>query len=135
MKKVNPTMFWLAVHYYECQWASDPESNPYTLSPVLIAPYQKIAEQFEEFDSIPLLILDHADTISPEYACGLFALAKTAILICDGKNTQIDRTIPAGTDMLLAIRSGAVAYADEYSALCEKGLSASVSSVADCFRK
>ena len=128
-------MFWLAVHYYECQWASDPENNPYTLSPVLIAPYQKIAEQFEEFDSIPLLILDHADTISPEYACGLFALAKTAILICDGKGGDIERTLPAGTDMLLAIRSGAVAYADEYSTLCEKGLSASVSSVADCFRK
>lgn len=134
MKKVTPTMFWLAVHYYECIWASDPENNPYTLSPVIIAPYQKIAEQFEEFDSIPLLILDHADSISPEYACGLFALAKTAILICDGEGASPKRTLPAGTDILLAIRSGAVAYADEYCALEEKGLSVSFNSVADCFR-
>lgn len=134
MKKVTPTMFWLAVHYYECLWTSDPEGNPYTLSPVLVAPYQKIAEQFEEFDSIPLLILDHADSISPEYACGLFALAKTAILICDGNDACPERTLPAGTDMLLAIRSGAVAYADEYGTLCEKGLSVSSCSVADCFR-
>ncbi len=134
MKKVTPTMFWLSVHYYECIWASDPEGNPYTLSPVIIAPYEKIAEQFEEFDSIPLLVLDHADSISPEYAGGLFALAKTAILICDGSGAAPARTLPTGTDILLAIRSGAVAYADEYGALREKGLSVSSNSVADCFR-
>ena len=134
MKKVTPTMFWLAVHYYECIWASDPENNPYTLSPVIIAPFDKIADQFEEFDSIPLLVLDHADSISPEYACGLFALAKTAILICDGSGAAPKRTLPTGTDILLAIRSGAVAYADEYSVLTQKGLSVSENSVADCFR-
>lgn len=134
MKKVTPTMFWLAVHYYECMWASDPEGNPYTLSPVIIAPYQKIAEQFDEFDSIPLLILDHADSISPEYAAGLFALAKTAILICDGGNSAPVHTVPAGTDPLLAIRAGAVSYADEFGVLRAKGLSVSSCSIADCFR-
>ena len=134
MKKVTPTRVWLAVPSSECLWASNPEGNPYTLSPVIIAPYQKIAEQFEEFDSIPLLILDHADSISPEYACGLFALAKTAILICDGGDSCPERTLSAGTDVLLAIRSGAVAYVDEYSTLCEKGLSVTNCSVADCFR-
>lgn len=134
MKKVTPTLFWLSVHYYECMWASDPEGNPYTLSPVLIAPYRKIAEQFDEFDSIPLLILDHADSISPEYAAGLFALAKTAILICDGGESAPVHTVPAGTDPLLAIRAGAVAYADEFGVLRSKGLSVSSCSVADCFR-
>jgi hypothetical protein len=64
----------------------------------------------------------------------LFALAKTAILICDGEGAAPKRTLPAGTDILLAIRSGAVAYADEYCALEEKGLSVSFNSVADCFR-
>ena len=42
--------------------------------------------------------------------------------------------LTAGTDILLAIRSGAVAYADEYGTLKEKGLSVSFNSAADCFR-
>ncbi len=134
LKRVIPTMFWLSVHYYECVWASDKENNPYTLAPVIIAPYKEIPTAFSAFGTIPLLILDHADSISTEYAAGLFALAQSAILVCDGGESEPVHTIPAGTDKLLAVRSGAIEYADEYSSLRRKGISASRCAVADCFR-
>lgn len=133
-KRVMPTMFWLAVHYYECVWASDPVGNPYTLAPVIFAPCVKIADQFDTFDSIPLLIIDHADSISPEYAGGLFALAKSAILICDGDGSLPVHTVPRGTDPVLAIRGGAIEYADEFEKIKKSGLSVSSCSLADCFR-
>jgi hypothetical protein len=153
------TLFWLAVHYYECRWVSaekkltekqrgksfenvldDLYRRLAMLTPCMVSTCFMLPKQFEAYDGndrshfylndyADLLIIDEAGQVSPEVAAPIFSLAKRAVVVGD------ERQIPPvwGTDRALdiafALNAGVINEQKGFEKFAEYGLVCSESSV------
>lgn len=156
-KKIRYHEFWLAVHYFECRWASGEDElsdkqkgrnyenvlvklyNRLSLiTPCLVMTFHTLPKQFLAYTGqkntflynfIDLLIVDEAGQVSPEIAAGAFALAKKAVVVGDVYQIEPVWSVNKSLDNTLALTSGLIQSADEYSNLEELGLTSFGSSV------
>lgn len=157
--KIRYAEFWLAVHYYECQWIL--EENPITknqrgttfenvltkmyhrlamLSPCMVMTFFMLPKQFSAYNSnehnhyymydyIDLLVVDEAGQISPEIAAPSFSLAKKAIVVGDEHQIPPVWGTVKALDVAMAIKNGVITDKESYFSLEENGLNCSQSSI------
>lgn len=145
--------FWLAVHYYECEWL---ESEPLTedelwkttstvlkkkyrqlamLSPCFVMTFYMLPAKMKSYDDrflknyIDLLIVDEAGQTSPEVAAASFALAKKAIVVGDVYQIPPVWGVSPSLDIALAKECGVIESPEEFENLKKRGLNTSQSSV------
>jgi len=156
-KKIRYMEFWLAVHYYECRWASGEyelfeKQKGYTfqnilekfysrlsmLTPCLVMTFFMLPKQFLAYGDgnkfflynyIDLLIVDEAGQVSPEIAAGAFSLAKKAIVVGDVYQIEPVWSVSRALDKALAMKNGAIRSLDEFELLEQTGLNTSCSNV------
>ncbi|AWB46067.1 DNA helicase [Paenibacillus sp. CAA11] len=156
-RKIRYMEFWLAVHYYECRWASGEDaltakqtgtthknvlekfySRLAMITPCLVMTFFVLPGQFAAygeqkkshlFNFIDLLIVDEAGQVSPEIAAGAFSLAKKAIVVGDVHQIEPVWSLNRALDKALAWSHGAIGSLDEYERLEQSGLTSFDSSV------
>lgn len=156
-KKHRYVEFWLAVHYYECRWASGEDEltekqkgknfenvlNKFynrlsMITPCLVMTFYMLPRQFLAFGEqksfflynyIDLLIVDEAGQVSPEIAAGAFSLAKKSVVVGDVYQIEPVWSVNRALDKALAVSSGAIQSTDEFELLEQTGLNSSRSSV------
>ncbi|WP_438496807.1 DEAD/DEAH box helicase [Paenibacillus sp. IHBB 3054] len=156
-KKIRYREFWLAVHYFECRWASGEDelsekqkgrnydnvlikfyNRLSMITPCLVMTFHTLPKQFLAYTGqkniflynfIDLLIVDEAGQVSPEIAAGAFALAKKAVVVGDVYQIEPVWSINKSLDNTLALTSGLIQSVDGYSNLEELGLTSFGSSV------
>lgn len=149
--------FWLAVHYFECRWASGEDAltekqvgtsfknvlekfynrlamiTPCLVMTFFMLPKQFLAygdqKNFYLYNYIDLLIVDEAGQVSPEIAAGAFSLAKKAIVVGDIYQIEPVWAINKALDKALAQSSKAIKEIREYEQLELSGLQGYGSSV------
>lgn len=145
--------FWLAVHYYECEWLesellTDDElwkttstvlkkkySQLAMLSPCFVMTFYMLPSKMKSYNDrflknyIDLLIVDEAGQTSPEVAAASFALAKKAIVVGDVYQIPPVWGVSPSLDIALAIECGVIGNPEEFVKLEERGLNTSHSSV------
>ncbi|ASJ52490.1 DNA helicase [Brevibacillus formosus] len=156
-KKIRYVEFWLAVHYFECRWASGEDAltekqvgksfknvlgkfynRLAMITPCLVMTFFMLPKQFLAYGDqtnfflynyIDLLIVDEAGQVSPEIGAGAFALAKKAIVVGDVYQIEPVWSINRALDKALAISSGAIKELGRYEQLELCGLNGYGSSV------
>lgn len=156
-KTIRYREFWLAVHYFECRWASGEDelsekqkgrnyenvlikfySRLSLITPCLVMTFHTLPKQFLAYTGqkniflynfIDLLIVDEAGQVSPEIAAGAFALAKKAVVVGDVYQIEPVWSVNKSLDNTLALTSGLIQSVDGYSNLEELGLTSFGSSV------
>ncbi len=156
-KKHRYVEFWLAVHYYECRWASGEDelsekqrgtnfenvlykfyNRLSMITPCMVMTFFMLPKQFLAFGDqksfflynyIDLLIVDEAGQVSPEIAAGSFALAKKSIVVGDTYQIEPVWSVNKALDKALAVSTGVIESLDEYELLERTGLNTSQSSV------
>ncbi|MBG9943669.1 AAA domain-containing protein [Brevibacillus formosus] len=156
-KKIRYVEFWLAVHYFECRWASGEDAltekqvgksfknvlekfynRLAMITPCLVMTFFMLPKQFLAYGDqtnfflynyIDLLIVDEAGQVSPEIGAGAFALAKKAIVVGDVYQIEPVWSINRALDKALALSSGAIKELGSYEQLELCGLNGYGSSV------
>ncbi len=156
-KKHRYVEFWLAVHYFECRWASGEDElsekqkgtnyknvlNKFynrlsMITPCLVMTFYMLPRQFLAFEEqkniflynyIDLLIVDEAGQVSPEIAAGAFSLAKRSIVVGDVYQIEPVWSVNPALDKTLAMSNGVIQSQDEFELLKQIGLNSSCSSV------
>lgn len=159
LDRVRYAEFWLAVHYYESRWLSEP--NPISdkqkgktfegvlnkmyhrlamISPCMVMTFFMLPKQFHAYDGndkkhyymynyIDLLIVDEAGQISPEIAAASFSLAKKAVVVGDEEQIPPVWGTVRALDIAMAISSGVIEGKKQYEKLEINGLNCSQSSI------
>lgn len=156
-KKHRYVEFWLAVHYFECRWASGEDelsekqkgrnyvnildkfyNRLSMITPCLVMTFYMLPKQFLAFGEqksfflynyIDLLIVDEAGQVSPEIAAGAFSLAKRSVVVGDVYQIEPVWSVNRALDKALALSHGAIQSLDEFELLEQTGLNSSCSSV------
>ncbi|OPA73469.1 DNA helicase [Paenibacillus selenitireducens] len=156
-KKIRYVDFWLAVHYFECRWASGEDaltekqcgtsfknvlekfySRLAMITPCLVMTFFMLPKQFLAYGDqsrfylynyIDLLIVDEAGQVSPEIAAGAFSLAKKAVIVGDVYQIEPVWGINRAMDKALALSSKVIKQLNEYEQLEQCGLNGYGSSV------
>ncbi|MGM0711931.1 AAA domain-containing protein [Brevibacillus parabrevis] len=156
-KKIRYVEFWLAVHYFECRWASGEDAlkekqvgTTYKnvlekfynrlamVTPCLVMTFYVLPKHFLAFgdqlkfflyDFIDLLIVDEAGQVSPEIAAGAFSLAKKAIVVGDVFQIEPVWSISRALDKALALSNGVIKKLEQYEELESIGIHGFGSSV------
>lgn len=150
--------FWLAVHYYECEFL---EQNPLTekqlksnlhdvqilklrrlamICPCMVMTFfmlpknlrvYRINERKNDYlyNFADLLIADEAGQTSPEIAAASFALAKNAVIVGDDYQIPPVWGTSHALDVTLAVESQTIRSVQDYKLLETNGLNASESSL------
>lgn len=151
--------FWLAVHYYECEWLIDDNritddqrgknfknvlDRLYTrlamITPCMVMTFYMLPKNFLAYDGnekksfhlfnyIDLLIVEEAGQVTPEIAAPAFALAKRALVVGDESQIPPVWGVPGAVDKALAIQYGVIENKTDFSRLAESGLNCSESNV------
>ncbi len=151
--------FWLAVHYYECEWLIDDHrltddqrgknfknvldrhySRLAMIAPCMVMTFFMLPKNFLAYDGnekksfhlfnyIDLLIVEEAGQVTPEIAAPAFALAKRALVVGDESQIPPVWGIPGAVDKALAIQYGVIENKTDFSRLAESGLNCSESNV------
>lgn len=149
--------FWLAVHYYECEWLAtrnrltdkqrgsnieDVQTYFYNtlsmLTPCLVMTFFMLPANFKAYEEpksfylynhIDLLIVDEAGQVSPEIAAPSFSLAKKALVVGDIHQIEPIWNVNQLLDKALAISNGVISDLSEFETLELVGLNSSSSSV------
>lgn len=151
--------FWLAVHYYECEWLKKKEilsdgQRGYNYKTILDHFYSRLAmitpcmvmtlymlpknflaydgnekKSFHLFNYIDLLIVEEAGQVTPEIATPAFSLAQRALVIGDESQIPPVWGIPGAVDKALAIEYGVIENKEEFARLAESGLNCSASNM------
>lgn len=151
-------VFWLAVHYYECEWLEAKRlterqigknfknvleqiyGNLSMITPCFVMTFFQLSQLLKAYDvatnknfylynAIDLLIIDEAGQVSPEIAVGSFALAKRAVVVGDVYQIEPVWNINESLDMSLAFTTEVIQSKEEFETLKELGLNTSSSSV------
>lgn len=152
--KIRYVEFWLAVHYYECEWLT--KELPLTdrqkgktfqnvleifferiamISPCMVMTFFMLPKNFLTLEKhyminyIDLLIVDEAGQISPEIAAASFSLAKKAIVVGDEKQIPPVWGTEEILDITMAIANHVIQNASEFKILQDTGLNCSQSSI------
>lgn len=156
-KKIRYVEFWLAVHYYECRWASGEDklterqkgtnfknvldkfyNRISMITPCLVMTFFMLPKQFLAYGDqkkfflynyIDLLIVDEAGQVSPEIAAGAFSLAKKSIVVGDIYQIEPVWSVNRALDKALALSNGVINALSEFELLEQMGLNSSCSSV------
>ena len=153
---VRYTMFWLAVHYYECRFLLSTPPTPNQrgknhnntlisfykrqamITPCMVMTLYSLPKNFSVYNSntnylynfIDLLIVDEAGQVSPEIGLPSFALAKKAIVVGDEEQIPPIWGVSKMLDTSLVLSSGVVADENQYNEILEvSGHNCSSSSV------
>lgn len=151
--------FWLAVHYYECEWLINDNrltddqrgknfknvlDRHYTrlamVTPCMVMTFFMLPKNFLAYDGnekksfhlfnyIDLLIVEEAGQVTPEIAAPAFALAKRALVVGDESQIPPVWGVPGAVDKALAIQYGVIENKTEFSRLAESGINCSESNV------
>lgn len=149
--------FWLAVHYYECEWLKKKDiltdsQRGYNFQNVLESLYSRLAmvtpcmvmtlymlpknflaydaqekKNFHLFNHIDLLIVEEAGQVTPEIAAPAFSLAKRALVIGDENQIPPVWGLTGALDTTLALQYGVIEKKEDFSLLAESGLNCSAS--------
>lgn len=156
-KKHRYVEFWLAVHYFECRWASGEDeltekqkgknfanvlkrfyNRLGMITPCLVMTFFTLPKQFLAYGDqknfflynyIDLLIVDEAGQVTPEIAAGAFSLAKKSVVVGDVYQIEPVWSVNRALDKALALTGGVIQTTDEYELLERTGLNSSCSSV------
>lgn len=156
-KKHRYVEFWLAVHYFECMWASGEDeltekqkgknfanvlkrfyNRLSMITPCLVMTFFTLPKQFLAYGDqknfflynyIDLLIVDEAGQVTPEIAAGAFSLAKKSVVVGDVYQIEPVWSVNRPLDKSLALSGGVIHTTDEYELLERTGLNSSCSSV------
>ncbi|RJQ40418.1 MAG: DNA helicase [Nitrospiraceae bacterium] len=156
-KKIRYVEFWLAVHYFECRWASGEDeltekqkgttyknvldkfyNRLSMITPCLVMTFYMLPKQFLAYGDqkrfflynyIDLLIVDEAGQVSPEIAAGAFSLAKKSVVVGDVYQIEPVWSVNRALDKALALSNGAIKSLSEFELLEQIGLNSSCSSV------
>lgn len=152
-------MFWLSVHYYECQWLKQGLTltgkqlstnlefvldtrykRLAMISPCFVMTFYMLPKQFLAYDSnerhnyymynyIDLLIADEAGQTSPEIAACSFSLAKRTIVVGDTNQIQPVWGTSRALDISMAIKHKVIGNKKDFDTLEKNGLNCSESSL------
>ena len=152
-------MFWLAVHYYECEWLDTiPKDNEHKIqknykkameirykrlsmvTPCFVMTFYMLPKNFLMYDTnqrkqeymynyIDLLITDESGQSSPEIAACSFALAKKAIVVGDEQQIEPVWSTSRVLDVSMAIKNNVIKNKTEFNILEKNGLNCSESSL------
>lgn len=123
---VRYELYWLAVHYNECQWIKRLEAHRFAsnylknvygkflfdeikfICPCIVSTFFRAPKLFEfkhkdglrnyNYILVDLLIVDEAGQVSPEIGLPTFALAKRAVVVGDTKQIPPVHSVPKTTD-------------------------------------
>lgn len=159
LDRVRYVQFWMAVHYYECEWLIQERglsekqigtsfenvidklhTRLAMLSPCMVMTFHHLPKQFCAYISnekkniymsnyIDLLVVDEAGQTSPEIALPAFFLAKKAVVVGDEQQIPPVWGVKRAVDIALAKKSGVIRSTEEYERLVENGLNCSESSI------
>ena len=149
--------FWLAVHYYECQFLMEKYESPENceprpklinfykrlafLAPCMVMTFFKLPSNFKVYhrpneggenylyNFIDLLIIDEAGQASPEVALAAFAMAQKAIVVGDEAQIPPVYGISGSVDKTLALTSGTISNVDDFDYLLASGHNCTQSSI------
>ena len=149
--------FWLAVHYYECQFLMEKYKSPENceprpklinfykrlafLAPCMVMTFFKLPSNFKVYHRpneggenylysfIDLLIVDEAGQASPEVALAAFAMAQKAIVVGDEAQIPPVYGISGSVDKTLALTSGTIDNVNDFDLLLASGHNCTQSSI------
>lgn len=149
--------FWLAVHYYECEWLKKKDiltdgQRGYNYKTILDHFYSRLAmitpcmvmtfymlpknflaydgnekKSFHLFNYIDLLIVEEAGQVTPEIAAPAFSLAQRALVVGDESQIPPVWGLAGAVDAALALQYGVIEKKEDFSLLAESGLNCSAS--------